>query len=180
MTQLAALLRGVNVGGRPLPMAQLAELFGTLGLEGVRTYIQSGNVVFAGRPSAALPRRLEQAIEDRFGLQTRVLVRTHAELAAAAAANPFPDAAANPTRLHVVFLEAAPARKALGALDADRSPGDSFAVAGREIFLSLPNGFGRSKLTLDYFERKLGVAGTARNWNTLLKLIELTEPRAAA
>ena len=79
----------------------------------------------------------------------------------------------------MVFLDQAPKRKAIEALDPDRSPGDRFSVVGREIYLSLANGAGRTKLTLDWLERGLGVAGTQRNWNTVLKLADLTAARAA-
>jgi uncharacterized protein (DUF1697 family) len=167
-------LRGVNVGGKnKLPMSGLRELLDALECDGVATYIQSGNAVFRSTLGAkAAAEAIENGIEERFGLTVRVLLRTPGELAAIAASNPFlgrDDLA----KLHVVFLDAAPAAAAVAALDPDRSPGDEYAVAGREIFVHYPNGSGRSKLTLDWFERQLGVAGTARNWNTLLKLQEL-------
>ena len=171
----AALLRGVNVGGRgKLPMPALVKAFESLGHEDVRSYIQSGNVVF--RSSVTDPGKLSAALErmlsEQFGLETRVLLRTHAELAAVAAGSPFDEA------VHVVFLDSRPKPAAVAALDPDRSPGDRFAVAGREIYLSLASGAGRTKLTLDWLERRLGVAGTQRNWNTVLKLVELTAPPA--
>ena len=175
----AALLRGINVGGaRTLPMRDLEELVRTLGHEDVQTYIQSGNVVFraAGTSSAGLADGLERAITDRFGLDVRVIIRTPAELTRIVADSPYPVAENEPSRLHVVYLDRPPKAAEVAKLDPERSPGDAFAVLGREIYLHLPNGLGRSKLTLDYFERRLGVAGTARNWNTLLKLIELTAP----
>jgi uncharacterized protein (DUF1697 family) len=167
----AALLRGVNVGGRgKLSMPELVEAFESLGHEDVRSYIQSGNVVFRsrisneGRVSAAL----EREIADSFGLETKVILRTHSELQAIAAASPFDEA------VHVVFLDGRPDPAAVAALDPERSPGDRFEVAGREIYLSLASGAGRTKLTLDWLERRLGVTGTQRSWNTVLKLVELT------
>ncbi len=105
-----------------------------------------------------------------------MIVRTHDELERIAGANPFLAGRGEPTGLHVVFLDGAPTAAAIATLDPDRSPGDELSVAGREIYLRYPNGSGRSKLTLDYLERRLGVTGTARNWNTLLKLVELTAP----
>jgi len=174
----AAVLRGVNVGGKnKLAMSGLRELLEELECDDVATYIQSGNAVFRsslGVEAAAVA--IEAGITERFGLAIRVLVRTPDDLAAIAATNPFlgrDDLA----RLHVVFLDAAPKVAAVAALDPERSPGDEFAVSGREIFVHYPNGSGRSKLTLDWFERQLGVAGTARNWNTLLKLQELAAAR---
>jgi uncharacterized protein (DUF1697 family) len=177
MHAFAALLRGVNVGGRNrVPMPALATALGELGHEDVVTYIQSGNVAFRSprKDARLVAREIEGRIADGFGLDVTVLLRTHAELKKIAAANPFPGAEAEPARLHVVFLDGAPARSAVAALDPNRSPGDEFAVRGREIYLRLPDGAGRSKLGLDWFERGLGARGTQRNWNTLLKLIELT------
>jgi uncharacterized protein (DUF1697 family) len=176
----AGLIRGINVGGnRKLPMAELRSALGSAGYEGVSTYIQSGNVVLRSAASAgAVGRGVERVIEERFELTVRVLVRTHDELEAVARANPYLSGAAKAetSKLHVVFLDGSPPVSSVVRLDPDRSPGDEFTVAGSEIYLHHPNGYGRSKLTLDWFERGLGVDGTARNWNTLIKLIELTAP----
>ena len=117
-----------------------------------------------------------KGIAREFGLEVKVILRTPAELGAIVSANPFPAAVSEPSKLHVVFLEQAPQAKA--ELDPDRSPGDFFTLAGSEIYMHLPSGAGRTKLSLDWFERRLGVRGTARNWNTLLKLLELTESRS--
>jgi uncharacterized protein (DUF1697 family) len=165
----AALLRGVNVGGRgKLSMPELVALVSSLGHTDVSSYIQSGNLVLSG--VEVDPAKIEAAIAARFGLETRVMLRTHGELQKIAAASPFGEGA------HVVFLYRAPKKSAVEALDPNRSPGDRFSVAGREIYLSFAHGAGRTKLTLDWFERQLGVAGTQRNWNTLLKLVDLTAP----
>jgi uncharacterized protein (DUF1697 family) len=174
----AAVLRGVNVGGKnKLPMSDLRSMIESLGCVDVVTYIQSGNAVFVAEHSPdATTRAIENGIKERFGLTVRVLLRTPEELAAIASSNPFlgrDDLA----RLHVVFLDAAPTSAAASKLDPNRSPGDEFVVSGLEIFIHYPNGSGRSKLTLDWFERVLGVTGTARNWNTLLKLQELAAER---
>jgi uncharacterized protein (DUF1697 family) len=171
----AALLRGVNVGGRGrLPMPALVKAFESLGQEDVRSYIQSGNVVFRSTVTnrEKLAAALERVLAEQFGLETRVLLRTHTELEAVVGGSPFDEA------VHVVFLDGTPKPAAVAALDPDRSPGDRFEVAGREIFLSLASGAGRTKLTLDWLERRLGVVGTQRNWNTVLKLVELTAPAA--
>jgi uncharacterized protein (DUF1697 family) len=178
----AALLRGINVGGRNrLPMGALRASLAENGFEDVVTYVQSGNVVFRTRESD--PRKVaahvERQIAESFGLEVSVLVRTHEELAGIAHANPFLADESDPKRLHVVFLDGEPRADALASLDPDRSPPDRFAARGREIYLHLPNGAGRTKLTLDYFERRLGVRGTGRNWNTLLELISLTRPDGA-
>jgi uncharacterized protein (DUF1697 family) len=176
-TTFVALLRGINVGGRSLvSMADLRTLLTSLGFEDVVTYIQSGNVVFrsAIADEDQLAATLEQEIAGTFDVSPAVLVRTPGELETIAAANPYLTRNAELSKLHVVYLDRVPATNAAGGLDPERSPPDEFTLRGREIFLRLPSGAGRSKLTLDYFERVLGVRGTQRNWNTLLKLIELS------
>jgi uncharacterized protein (DUF1697 family) len=176
MNTFVALLRGINVGGKTLiKMPELKSLLAEMGFEDVTTYIQSGNVVF--KSSTGDPGKLAAAIEERiaetFGLDVTVLIRTPAELTEIAIHNPFEGREADVTKLHVVFLGDRPASNAVAELDPDRSPPDEFAVRGREIYLHLPNGAGRSKLTVDYFEKRLGLRATARNWKTLTKLIEL-------
>jgi uncharacterized protein (DUF1697 family) len=178
MGTYAALLRAVNVGGRNrVPMAELRTLLTQLGLEDVTTYVQSGNVVFRSRSGSAstLAAEIEKQIAGAFGVRATVLLRTPAQLRKIAGANPFLAEESDPLRLHVAFLDAAPAAKAKAQLDPQRSPPDRFSVRGSEIYLHLPNGAGRSKLTIDYFERRLGVRGTARNWKTVTKLLELVE-----
>ncbi|MGH3057168.1 MAG: DUF1697 domain-containing protein [Gaiellaceae bacterium] len=173
-----ALLRGINLAGRNrVPMPELRSALESLGLEDVVTHIQSGNVVFRSRGGRAqgLTARIEGRIAEAFGIEVVVLLRTPAELTKVAGGNPFMCGGADPSRLHVVFLSGKPTRKAAAELDPDRSPLDEFRLAGREIYLHLPNGFGRSKLTVDDFERRLGVAATARNWKTVTKLVELTD-----
>lgn len=176
MSLAAALVRGINVGGRArLSMNELRSMLADLGLRDVETYLQSGNVVFESgdRPVTELDARIESAIAETFGLQVRVILRVRKDLVAVTRSHPYLDAEADPSRIHVVFLEATPDADRVDALDPDRSPPDEFAVIGREIYLRYPNGQGRSKLSLDYFERVLGMAGTARNWNTVTKLLEM-------
>jgi uncharacterized protein (DUF1697 family) len=174
-----ALLRGINVGGRnTVPMAELRELLSSLGFDDVVTYIQSGNVVFrAGGSADHVAVEMERAIAGAFDAEPSVLIRTPKELQQLAERNPYLARGADISKLHVVFLDRAPAKGAATKLDPDRSPPDELTVQGREIFLHLPNGAGRTKLTLDYLERVLGVRGTQRNWKTLLKLIELSAQR---
>ncbi len=155
-------------------MAELKPALSSLGLEDVVTYIQSGNVVFRsdGGPTNVAA-EIERQIADVFGLDVAVLLRTPPELRKIADGSPYAGEESDPKRLHVVFLDAAPEHGAIAELDPDRSPPDEFSVRGREIYLRLPNGGARTKLTVDYFERRLRVRATARNWNTLQKLIEL-------
>ena len=173
-----ALLRGVNVGGKnKLPMRDLASFFEAASASDVRTYIQSGNVVFTATPATAkrcIP-EVQRQIEKQFGFRPAIILRTHGELRACAAANPFlPDAASN--ALYVGFLLNAPEPSRAAALDPNRSPGDSFALQGREIYLNLRRGAATTRLTNDYFDRALAATSTIRNWRTVLKLIELSGP----
>ena len=174
MTTYVALLRAVNVGGRKVPMKDLQALFEAQGHQDVVTYIQSGNVVFDGKGKAAgLAEELAAAIEDTFGLRTPVVLRTRAELAKIVERNPYLARGVDPTKLHVMFLGGKPTAKAIGALDPARSRPDEFTVLGKEIFILAPNGVGRSKLTIDWFEKRLGTVATNRNWNTVNKLLDL-------
>jgi uncharacterized protein (DUF1697 family) len=181
MQTFVALLRGINVGGKAMiSMQELRSSLGALGLEDVVTYVQSGNVVFRTSSGDArdLAARIEERVASDFGFGVAVLLRTPSELEAIAAENPFLSGKADPSQLHVMFLEREPRADATAQLDPARSPPDEFALRGREIYLRLPNGAGRSKLTLDYFEKRLGVRATARNWKTLMKLVELTSGAA--
>ena len=171
-----ALLRGINLGKRRLPMQELARIFEQAGAADVRTYIQSGNVVY--RAGAALARRVpalvEAAIAERFGFDAPVVTRTAAEMAAIVRANPYADeAAAEPKSVHVAFLKDRPAARAVSSLDPDRSPPDTFLVRGSEVYLHYPNGAGRSKLTNPWLDARLGTVSTSRNWRTVTTLEEM-------
>ena len=171
----AALLRGINVGGKNiLPMKELARLFGDAGGSNVRTYIQSGNVVFdAPKGAQAIANKVAAAIEKRYGFRSPVIVRSAEEWRNTIGRNPFIETVADQRWLHVYFLADAPQAGAIGGLDPKRSAPDVFHVLGREIFLHLPNGMGRTKLTNAYFDSKLSTVCTARNWATVLKLAEI-------
>lgn len=176
MTTHLALLRGINVGGRSkVPMGELRSLVEHLGHENVRTYLQSGNVIFESRTSdpKKIAAELERTISKSFNLKVSVLMRSYPELERVVEGNPFPTEGVKPTSLHVMFLAELPSRTAIKALDPNRSPPDEFGVKGGEIYLSFPRGSGRSKLTIDYFEQGLGTRATARNWNTVTKVLEL-------
>ncbi len=173
-----ALLRGINVGGkRKLPMKSLAAMFTAAGCVDVETYIQTGNVVFGAPSSVAtrLPTTIAAAIEQRLGYSAPVVIRSEEELAAVVECNPFLNRGIDTAALHVAFLADVPDPACVAALDAKRSPGDSFIMRGRDIYLWLPNGVARTKLTNDYFDRTLKTTSTLRNWNTVLKLLEMTQ-----
>ena len=171
-----AMLRGINVGARnKIKMTDLDALCVGLGHTAVVTYIQSGNVVFKSRSksAAALASSIEARITRDLGLDVRVLVRTHAELAKVVRVNPFLKSGADPARLHVTFLDAAPdaaLTRAVGEYDAGV---DEFRVIGREVFLHCPDGYGNTKINNGFFEKRLKAIATTRNWNTVNKLAEL-------
>jgi uncharacterized protein (DUF1697 family) len=172
--QYLALLRGINVGGKAsLPMKELSAIFAGCGACGVRTYIQSGNVIFEADAPEPVVAQVTAEIARVYGYPGRIVLRSAAELKAAYKANPFAKAGAPAETLHVYFLADVPDPVGVKALDPDRSPGDSFAVRGREIYLHLPNGMARTKLTNAYFDSKLKTVSTARNWNTVGKLLEM-------
>jgi uncharacterized protein (DUF1697 family) len=173
MTVAVALLRAVNVGGRALKMADLLTLARDLGFAEPRTLLQSGNLVFVtpNAPDAALEGRLEAKAKARFGFQIDIVVRSAAEWRTLLAKNPFLDAARDdPSHLLVMPLKTAPPKGALDALRAAIKGREEVALAARDAYLVYPEGIGRSKLTIQVIERHLRTHGTARNWNTALKL----------
>jgi uncharacterized protein (DUF1697 family) len=171
-----ALLRGINVGGKNmLPMKDLAGIFAEAGCGEVTTYIQSGNVVFTANDKlvAGLGGVIAGLVQKRFGLKIPVVLRSATEIEAVIRGNPFLQTAANDNLLHVCFLADRPDAALVAALDPGRSAPDTFAVAGREIYMQLVNGVSGTKLTNAYFDSKLKTVSTIRNWRTVLKLAEL-------
>lgn len=170
-----ALLRGINVGGKnPLPMKELARMFETAGCANVRTCIQSGNVIFeAAASSSKIGEAVTKSIEKQFGYRIPVILRTAEQLRGTIQGNPFLATGVDHKWLHVYFLADAPSAATCASLDANRSAPDAFEVRGREIYLHLPNGMARTKLTNAYFDSKLSTTCTARNWATVLKLAEM-------
>jgi uncharacterized protein (DUF1697 family) len=183
MANHIALLRAVNVAGHgAVSMAALRTFFDELGFAGARTLLQSGNVVFQiGGPSdPAIERRLEAEAEKRLGLRTRFFVRNTAEWQALIDGNPFPDEALrDPSHLVAMCLKDVPSGSAVTALQAAiKGPELVRAGSGRHVYITYPDGIGRSKLTATVIEKALGSPGTARNWNTVLKLAAQTEQPA--
>lgn len=173
-----AFFRGINVGGNHiLPMKSLASLIEGVGANGVKTYIQSGNAVFAHaeRDASTLAKRIEAAVLKAHGFTPNVLLLTLKELTSAANANPFPHAATAPTSLHLAFLASVPAKANWEGLNAIKLANEAYQVKGKVFYLHAPDGIGQSKLAARY-EKLLGVAATARNWNTVVKLIEIASP----
>jgi uncharacterized protein (DUF1697 family) len=172
-----ALLRGINVGGKnKLPMKDLARMFVAAGCGGVRTYIQSGNVIFrADEPVAArIPQLISKAIEDEFGYRIEILLRTLEQLRRTVLGNPFLEAGCDPAWLHVAFLSAAANTEALQQMDANRFLPDAFALRGSDLYFCLPSGIGVSKLAAAA-GAKLRNACTVRNWRTTTTLLALMD-----
>src|SRR5579871_1086526 len=174
MTVHIALLRGVNVAGHGMvAMAELRKCVAELGFADVRTLLQSGNLVFRSNkgPTAAIERLLEKEIAARLDLRTDFMVRTAAEWDRIIADNPFPtETKNNPARLVVVALKGEGERKDVDTLRTAFTGPEIIHAAGRQLYIVYPNGQGRSRLTNALIEKKLGIRGTARNWNTVLKL----------
>lgn len=173
-----ALLRGVNVGGNnKLPMKELASLCEACGCGDVKTYIQSGNVVFrlSGKKAAGFPKMLEKQISGQFGFNTTVILRSAVEMRAIAQNNPFFRPSIDPKSLHVIFLAAEPNLTNVVKLNPICTGDEAFSLRGREIFLHLPNGTGRSKMATYAFDKVLSTVGSMRNWQTVNKLVEIVD-----
>jgi len=170
-TTYVALLRGVNVGGNNrLLMADLRAHFASLGYLEVRTFIQSGNVIFQSA-NAVRSEHLEAAIANQFDIVTPVVLRTAQQIAAAVRRNPFADL--DRGRLHVGFLRQTPLAGAVAGLELEQFAPDRARVVQSDVYLYLPNGTARSKLAT-YVDRRLKSSMTVRNWNTVSELHALT------
>jgi uncharacterized protein (DUF1697 family) len=179
MTSCIALLRGVNLAGKKMvAMADLRELLAQAGIADPRSLLQSGNLLFrdpknraAARDAASLERRLESEAAKRLDLHTEFHVRTADEWNAIVARNPFPaEAKRDPGRLAMMCFKEELDLKRVKALQAAITGRERFHAAGREAFVVYPDGIGNSKLTSALMDRTLGLRGTGRNWNTVLKL----------
>ena len=180
MTVLISMLRGVNVGGHnKVKMDALRALYESLKCEGARTYVQSGNVIFRTneKNAAALAKKIQDGIEKEFGFRPALILRTKEELRKAIAANPFAGRKeVEPGKLLVTFLEGDPgagAQATLRALEAAHP--EELHLLGRELYIYFPNGAGKTKLPWSSVERLLKTQGTARNWNSVTKMLEIAE-----
>jgi uncharacterized protein (DUF1697 family) len=174
---LVALLRAVNVGGRSLLMADLKAALERLGFAGARTLLQSGNAVFSAN-GRHTPTRIEQLLErdlrSHLALESTVFVRTQTEWHDIVASNPFRDEAKiDPAHLVVMLLKSTPAPAAVERLQSAIKGREIVGAGERRLYAFYPDGLGRSKLTNSVIERTLKVSGTARNWNTVVKLAAL-------
>lgn len=176
MTTYIAMLRGINVSGQnKIKMDDLRTLMAGLGHTNINTYIQSGNVIFASPNDECsdLASEIERCIAADFGLTVTVLLRTQDELAGIIENNPFPRLDMDPAHLHVTFLADVPDQALLDHINVPSASPDEYRIQGREVYLYCPHGYGRTKLTNAFWERRLRVAATTRNWNTVTKLLAL-------
>lgn len=181
MSAYISMLRGINISGqKKVRMAELQRLYATLGLANVQTYVQSGNVIFdSPEPDTTrLKELIEAQIEAAFGYQVSVFIRDAEDFRRIIDGNPFLNQRnEDPDKLHVTFLYRSPSPAAWDALKIPESETDEFARGEEEIYLFCPNGYGRTKLSNSFFERKLGVPATTRNWRTVNALYEMVNKR---
>ncbi len=173
-----ALLRGINVGGKhKLPMKALAAMFVAAGCKNVRTYIQSGNVVYqaARKLAPKVPGLVADEIEKQFGFRTVLVTRTAAEWRDAVDNNPFDGEDIADEGLALFALSTLPTSDQVSSLDPDRSPGDRFVVRGRDIYIHYGGGVAKSKLTNAYLDSRLKSTSTGRNWRTVSTLLAMAE-----
>lgn len=175
MTRFIALLRGINIGGNTsIPMVDLRKVFTDLGHQDVQTYIQSGNVVFTANSAdeAAVAAGIRKAIKADLDKDVPVLLRSREELDAVIEGNPFPEQE-DFVKLLVTFLESDPGADKQAALASPPKETGVLALVGREVYVHVPDGYGRSKLSNTFVEKKTGVVGTTRNWKSVLKLRDM-------
>jgi uncharacterized protein (DUF1697 family) len=178
MTTYIAILRGINVSGhRIIRMEALRASLAALGFKNIRTYVQSGNVVFeTDGPASGLAAKIEKRIVSDFGFDITVLTKTAKELADIVKRNPLlKDKAIDPTKLHVTFLSDDPPKNAPDLLKPLVTGGEQFRILGRAVYLYCPNGYGNTRLSNPAIEKKLSCGATTRNWNTTKTLLEMAQ-----
>jgi uncharacterized protein (DUF1697 family) len=179
-TTFVALLRGVNVGSaNRLAMAALQAAFADAGGGNVETLLQSGNVVFdaPADEGEAIAERVRASIARAADFDATIVLRDGDGWRKLVAGNPFLAASADVDALHAACLSVAPSDERLARLEPDRSPPDAFVVVGADVYLRLPNGVARSKLTNAWLDARLSVVSTMRNWRTVTKLAAMVEAR---
>ena len=176
MQNYVALLRGVNVGGKTMKMEALRSIFLELGFSNVRTYVQSGNVVFAAAKVSAnqLSREIEERILREFSLPVSVIAKSSKEMEAIVKRNPLlKQKGVDESKLHVTFLAGTPKKAAAADLQSLAANGERFQILDQQIYLYCPNGYGRTKLSNNAIEKRLSVIATTRNWRTVNALLAM-------
>ena len=177
MATYIAMLRGINVGsGKIVKMERLRASFEALGFDGVRTYVQSGNVVFESEQKSptGLSSKIEEKIQRDFGFTVPVLLKTSKQIAQIVSDNPLvKEKGIDHSKLHVTFLSDAPPKTAVKVLEPLATDRERFRILNREIYLYCPDGYGNTKLSNNAIEKKLSVVATTRNWRTVNTLLEM-------
>lgn len=179
MSTWIALLRGIGGGIRTLPMKELKAELETLGLKNVRTYIQTGNVVFDNSrttTAAKLAKRIDDCVTERFGFESKTMVLSVDDLQRAVRNNPYPQAEEAPTTVHLFFMDEPPPAPKLEEMARWRAKGDEYALKGSVFYFHTPGGVSNSKLS-QKIERLLGVPATARNWRTVCAVLAMAKER---
>lgn len=182
MVTYISMLRGINVSGRKkIKMEELTALFEFLGLKNVKTYVQSGNVIFNSpqRDTRELSNLIEEKIKRVSKLSVSVLLRTLDELQQIINNNPFlKEKGVDSSKLHITFLSEVPKELGLSKVIGLYGELYKFVIINREVYLYCPDGYGRTKFSNDFFERKLGVTATTRNWKTVNALLDIAKKQA--
>lgn len=177
MTIKIALLRGINVGGhRKILMADLKQLFEKQGFKNISTYIQSGNVIFVTTETNnnKIAEQIEQAIKQKYGYDVAVIVLDTKELEQAVKNNPFCKSNEDTKPLHLTFLNTAPSKEAKEHAQSYSFAPDKFSIYGQFVYIFCQGKYHETKISNNFFESKLKVKATTRNWKTVLKLLEMT------
>jgi len=173
-----SLLRGINVGGHnKILMKDLTEMFIKTGFEGVKTYIQSGNIIFKydSKETSELEQTIHEAISKTFQLDVPVIIRTSEQFEALANQNPFMNNDPDPKSLHLALLQREPEKRLVDALSTYQIGNDQFKLIGQDIYLFCPDGFGKTKLSNTFWDQKLKTISTIRNWKTIQELNALAK-----
>lgn len=177
MRKYISLIRGINVGGKTLKMDKLRSIYQSLKFSDIKTYIQSGNVLFNSRSNDVekIEDDIVKKILSETGLTVSVIIRKSDELGAIIAKNPFIKRDIKETkRLYITFLEKEPSKESIKNIILPKPTKDEFILLGKEIYLFCPAGYGETILSNTFFEKKLKMGATTRNWNTTNKLYELS------
>jgi uncharacterized protein (DUF1697 family) len=176
-----ALLRGINVSGhKKIKMTDLKALFEELGFSNVRTYIQSGNVVFESNSVTDLESKIAGKIREQYGFEVSVICRTAAEIESVINRNPYAEMVDfAPEKLYLTFLAEVPQPDKLEAIKAFTFEPEQYTISGQEVYVYCQNGYGNTKLENLFFEKKLKVTATTRNWRTVNKLVDMSQPETA-
>ncbi|HEA28757.1 MAG TPA: DUF1697 domain-containing protein [Leeuwenhoekiella sp.] len=180
MSNYIAILRGINVGGhRKIPMEGLRKEIGNLGYKNIKTYIQSGNIIFtaaAHHSDLEIAEHIEKMILTTFGFEVPVIVRNSDELQQTVSENPFLTTENTSIEgLHVTFLKETPSPETLENIKTYTYPPDKFEIRQKNVFLYIPGSYHKTKLSNAFFEKKLNVQATTRNWKTVQKLAEMSD-----